>query len=436
MRAFLKQNIQFLLLVLSWVVADLIATELADVLVIITFILLKSKNRYLELILAFCVLLFLADNRHHHFDFATHTKDIILILISMFVLFDKKQFPVKSELFFPFAGFLVLSLVMVYRHPTPFVSFQKTISYILLFTIVPNYFVKLLNEDPKLFFRNFFFFFSFLLFIGLTMIFWKYKDVYYMGRFSGLLGNPNGAGSYCTVFSILLAVVLFHYPKLFSKSELWFIIIVIGLTVILSGSRNTIFSILIFLFFKRFYKISSFAGFFIVIVSALLFQIASQNLPDIISTFGLGKYFRVQHLNDGSGRLIAWKFGLAEIQKNFLLGRGFAYEEYYFFLNKEELSLEGHQGGIHNTYLATWMNTGLLGLILFLYGLFRTFFKAASNSYLAIPALFAILFSITFESWFVGSLNPFTIIALLIITTLLYKRPDGAEEEKNIVPLL
>lgn len=436
MKEFFNRNAQFILLMFSWYVAGFILTELAYVVVVLSFMLLKQKNRYEEIVIAFCLLLFMADNRHHIFTFAKDIKDVVLILLSLFVLFDKKQFPQKSHLFYPFTAFLALSLVMCYRHPTPFVSFQKTISYILLFSVVPNYFVKVLNENAAYFFRTFIIFFTMMLFIGLTMIVWKYNDVYYLGRYNGLLGNPNGAGSYCTVFSILVAVALFYFPNLFSKSELWFIIIVIGLTVILSSSRNAIFSILIFLFFLRFYKISPLVGFVIIIISALLFQILSQELPDIISALGLQKYFRLQHLNDGSGRLIAWNFGWQEIQHNFLFGRGFAYEEYFFFQNKEMLSDEGHQGGIHNTYLSIWMNTGLAGLILFLIGLLRSFIKAASNSYLAMPALFAILFSITFESWFVGSLNPFTIIALFIITSLQMKKTDVVPAEKNIVPVL
>ena len=436
MKVFLKQNAQFLLLVFSWIVAGHILKELADGLVILTFLLLKNKIRYAELVIAFCFLLFLGDNRHHEYDFARDTKDIVLILLSIFVLFDKKHFPQQSRLFYPFIAFLVLSLVMCYRHPTPFLSFQKTISYILLFTVIPNYFIKLLNENGARFFHTFFMFFGLVLFIGLTMIIWNNHDVFLAGRFNGLLGNPNGIGSYCTVFSILLAAALFHYPNFLSRSELYFVIAVVALSVIFSSSRNAIFSIMIFLFFRRFYKISSLIGFVIVIVSALLFQIVSQYLPTIISSLGLGSYFRVEHLDDGSGRLLAWKFGWDEIQSNFLFGRGFAYEEYYFFINKEMLSDLGHQGGIHNTYLSTWLNTGLVGLLFFIFGLTRSFFKAASNSYLALPALFAILFSIMFESWFVGSLNPFTILALFAITTLQHKKIDRAEKEKSPIPLL
>ena len=436
MKLFLKQNAQFIFLILTWIIAGFISDELASVIVLLSLMLLKSKNRYSELIIAFCLILFLADNRHHHFDFAREIKDIALVLVSAFVLFDKKQFPQKSRLFYPFTAFLLLSFIMCYRHPTPFLSLQKTISYLLMFAVVPNYFVKILNENAEAFFRNFILFFATLLFIGLTMIIWKNDEVYYNGRFNGLLGNPNGAGTYCVVFSILIASVLFHFPNLLSKTELFYIGLCIVITLILCSSRNAIFSILIFLFFKRFYKISSIIGFVIVIISVLLFQILSQYLPQIISSLGLGSYLRIKHLDDGSGRLIAWSFGWREIQNNFLFGRGFAYEEYFFDINKEALSEEGHQGGIHNAFLAVWMNTGLAGLILFLVAWFRIFFKAAANSYLAIPTLFTLLFANMFESWINASLSPYTIIALLIITTLQYKKTDGAASQENTVPVL
>ena len=100
-----------------------------------------------------------------------------------------------------------------------------------------------------------------------------------------------------------------------------------------------------------------------------------------------------------------------------------------------------HQGGVHNTYLAVWLNTGLIGLALFLYGFFRNFIGKALGNYLTMPAMFAIMFQITFEPWFQSSLNPFTSLALLVIVLLQYEQPLGAtqpvEEKQEVsVPVL
>jgi O-antigen ligase len=436
MRDFIKQNSQFLLLMLLWLVAGRILTELASVIVLITFILLKYKNRYMELIIAFCFLLLLSDNRHHQYNFAKETKDIVLIMLSIFALFDTRHFKIRSTFFYPFTAFLLLAFIMCYKHPTPFLAFQKTISYTLMFAVIPNYFTKVFSEDTQKFLRMFFFFFSLVLLLGLSMIVWDPKDAYLVGRFNGMLGNPNGVGTYCTVLSLFLGAALFHFPKLFSRNEMITVILAIAASVLLAGSRNAIFSILMYLFFRRFYRISYYYGFVIVIVAALGFQILSQYLPIIIINLGLGEYFRVEHLDDGSGRLIAWNYAWEEIRRNFLFGRGFSYDEFYFFQHREELSDMGHQGGVHNTYLSIWMNTGIAGLILFLAGMLRSFFKASANCYLALPALFAILFSISFESWFMGSLNPFTIVAIMSITLMSSKINQYEQEKENRIPVL
>ena len=63
------------------------------------------------------------------------------------------------------------------------------------------------------------------------------------------------------------------------------------------------------MFFARSYKISYWVGFLIVIVVAVLYQVINENLTYIITSLGLGTYLRVEHLNDGSGRLVAWTYG-------------------------------------------------------------------------------------------------------------------------------
>lgn len=436
MKGFIKENAQFIFLMFLWVVAGMLLTELAMGLVVVSIIILKLKNRYAELIIAFCYLLLLSDNRHDEYEFAQKTKDIALLMLSFFVLFDSKNFKVRSTFFYPFALFLLMAFVMVYKHPTPMLSFQKTLSYALMFAVIPNYFTRAFAEDPQRFLRMFFMFFTLVLFTGLSMIVWNNEDAYLVGRFNGMFGNPNGVGTYCTVFTLLLGAALFHFPKLFTRNELLTIIIVLALSVLFAGSRNAIFSILLFLFFRRFYKISYYYGFVIVIISALLFQIVTRMLPDIIVSLGLGEYFRVEHLDDGSGRLIAWNFAWEEIKNNMLFGRGFAYDEYFFFQHRDILSDLGHQGGVHNTYLSVWMNTGITGLALFMFGLLRSMFKASATCYLAIPALFAVLFSINFESWLMGSLNPFTIVLIMTITLMQIKVTTYEQEEKNRIPVL
>ena len=84
--------------------------------------------------------------------------------------------------------------------------------------------------------------------------------------------------------------------------------------------------------------------------------------------------------------------------------------------NFQLLSRMGHQGGVHNTYLTFWLDVGIVGLLIFLRSLFLIFIKAWKRTPLAPAILFSVLFSILYESWLAGSLNPYTILLLIILT--------------------
>lgn len=435
---YIKENGQFIFLMIVWTIAGVFLKESALVLVPLTFILLKRKGHYTEIFLGFLFILFLSDNRHHELDFAKLVKDISLVLLSAFVFLDRKNFEVRSGIFIPFAAFLVLSFILCARHPEPITSFQKILSYSLLLIFIPDYYMRQLNEDGESFMRHVVWAGIILLTIGFLLIFLKPDWPYLNGRYNGLLGNPNGIGTFCCLLTILIALARYHYPGIFSREQMLLFIAVIALSVIMSKSRNGMFSILMFLFFMRFYRMSYWAGFVIVISSAILFQLVNENLPVIVTNLGLGEFLRADQLEDGSGRTIAWAFAWHEIQKNFFFGLGFAYEEYLFFVNQGWLNMLNHQGGVHNTYLAIWLNTGLVGLALFMFGFFRNFIGKASNNYLAMPAMFAIMFQITFEPWFQSSLNPFTSLALLIIVLLQITKQEtdvvttGKTEENSV----
>ena len=152
-----------------------------------------------------------------------------------------------------------------------------------------------------------------------------------------------------------------------------------------------------------------------------MYQLISNNLADIITYLGLQDQFRIDTLENGSGRTIAWDFAWDQIQNDFFIGRGFSYTEYIFRINYEYLSMLGHQGAAHNSYLTFWLDTGLIGLVLYLFALITTFIKASFKSKFAFPVLYAVLFSNNYESWLTASLNPFTIQLLFILTLMFIK---------------
>src|SRR5690606_33947912 len=171
-----------------------------------------------------------------------------------------------------------------------------------------------------------------------------------------------------------------------------------------------------FLLFVRIFKFSPVLG-FIGFIGVLFFINSITDLTiSIIIELGLGDTFRIETLEEGSGRFLAWDFAWQRIQHYYFIGRGFGYDEHLMRSNFNYLSRLGHEGGVHNTYLILWLNTGLIGLAMFLRGFFLNFISAAKKTTIALPVMFTVMFSIMFEPWLAASLNPYTslfIIALI-----------------------
>jgi O-antigen ligase len=136
----------------------------------------------------------------------------------------------------------------------------------------------------------------------------------------------------------------------------------------------------------------------------------------LIDLLGLSNFYRIKDIEDGSGRLVAWAFAWEKIQLDWLFGKGFGYTPMVFGENFEILSLKGHQGNAHNSYLTFWLDTGIIGLVLMLGGFLRSFIIVSKASRLIIPFMLSVMFSMFFESWFTSALNPYTIQVIMIAT--------------------
>jgi O-antigen ligase len=295
-------------------------------------------------------------------------------------------------------------------------SLQKTVSYGLLLLVVPNYFLQTIRDEGKEGLRKFLWWITLLLLIGFVMRFVMPGYVTLAGRYTGLMGNPNGLGLFCLLFFIVVAVSGDVVKKLFSRREHIIIYGAIISSLVLCGSRNAIFTIVLFLFFRQFYKLSPFIGFIMFIAVLFVYQYISNNIEGIIYALDLQEYFRIETLRSGSGRLVAWEFGWSKIQEGVFSGGGIGYTEVLYKKNYEMLSIMGHQGNAHNSYITFWLDTGIVGVLSYVIGMIVTFLRSAGSIPGAIPAMYAILFSAFFESWLTASLKPLTIQAVIIMT--------------------
>ena len=63
------------------------------------------------------------------------------------------------------------------------------------------------------------------------------------------------------------------------------------------------------------------AGFAILVVALVAYELINQNIVAIVEALGLGHYLRAEAIEDGSGRLIAWKLFEANSITVFLRAR-------------------------------------------------------------------------------------------------------------------
>jgi O-antigen ligase len=415
---FLRDELQFLLLILLWVGVALYGGPLLFVVLPLSVFLMRSKELWAEMVFGFIIILVLSDMEKDVFSgmrVIKTAKNTYLLSLATILVIDQKKFLPSSSIFNIFLPFFAYSFLPILFSNTIFISIQKTISYTLMYLLIPNYILYNFRIHSWQFIKNLVWFLTTVLLTGLVLFYGS--DLGYVGgRFRGLFGNPNALGIFSFLVMVIATTVNINHRALFTTGQKMLIYAVTLLSIVLTGSRTSLLATAIFLVFQRFFSRSPFLGFISLLAAIGIGEAVSSNIEAIISALGLEEYLRVETLEGGSGRYFAWQFAWGHIQDYFVFGGGFANDEHIFGKWRRYLEMMGHQGGAHSTYLSMWLNVGIVGLLIFLRSLFLLFIKAAKIAPVSLAILFSVLFSITYESWLVGSLNPFTILFIIIMT--------------------
>ena len=428
MSDFILKNKEILVIFLIWFVAGSFNAFFGISVVVVSLFLFYKKLRIEDVLLSLFFLIILSDS--YLLSFAKQSKPLGVLLLTFFVFRKAKELP-KVKFIIPFLPFFIYTLFLLFLSPKVSVAAQKNIAYILIYLSVPIVLIYQVNKQGKNAILNFTRIAMIILAVGLAM---KYLNPYqahsHGGRLKGTFGNPNGLGMFC-FFSYALFVICKDYLKCnVSRIENIAFHALILLSLVWSGSRGSLFGLLIFLIAKPITKVSPFLPFIIFPIPILFFDEITVFAVEMIQDLGLQKVLRVssiEELKTGSGRAVAREFAWKEIQNAFYFGRGWRYDEIWIYGPiQQTLNLLNHQGGVHNSYLILWLNTGLVGIILFFSALIYTVAQAAKKSNLAIPIFFGAMFIANFEPWLVGSLNPYTIQFVMCLTIFIYL-PKGDE---------
>lgn len=386
----------------------------------ISVLLMRRREMWQEILFGFllCAVLSDMDPKIHQIAVMKTAKYAYIVALTIIVFMDQQRMQPMARVFGIFLPFFVYAFLPIIASPVPVLAIQKTISYASIFLVIPNLVLYNFRRSGWPFFRNLVWFLVFLLvaqqFIRFLGPEWWYTIE---DRFRGIFGNPNGMALYCFLVFLLFSVVNYLRPELFSRMGKLFIYAVLIYYLITCGARTALMSTLMFVLFIQFFRISTFLGIISFIAFVGIGELLTSNLPAIITALGLQEYLRVETLADGSGRYVAWQYAWQMINEKgfFLFGGGFENEAIIMLKAYRMLSALGHQGGVHNTYLAFWMNTGIVGLLLYFRSFGLIFIKASKNTSISLAIMFAILFSILYESWLAGSLSPYTTLFLVIL---------------------
>lgn len=444
MTRFIRQYRIIIGLILFWVLCSAYAPPLTYVVLPLSVLLLRRREMWAEMLFGFLICLVLSDMHQDIRPMAVMktAKYTYIIVLALIFFSDQERFKPLARIFPLFLPFFVYAFFPIIRSVSPISSVEKTISYALLFLVVPNLVLFNFRKYGWEFFRDLVWFIVLILVSQqLLRVFappgWSIIDE----RFRGYFGNPNGLAIFVYLTFVLFVVVNQMRSDLFSKTSKLFIYALLIYYIITCGARTSLMSTLMFLLFIQFFRVSTFLGIISFVAFIGIGEVISSNLPTIISAFGLQEYLRVDTIADGSGRYMAWNYAWQQINEKgfFFFGGGFDNEYWLMYEARHYLSKLGHQGGVHNSYLAFWLNTGIVGLFLYLRGFVLVFIKATKETPVAMAIMFSVLFSILYESWLAGSLNPYTILLLIILTIVSEEEilgsaklaaPDEEQEEQ------
>ena len=426
----LRENSLFYFMAIVWLIVGIALGNLAIPVITLFILYLLQKEMYIELLLGFLFILAIANSREPALQFAKPLREVYLILL-LVPFFLSSKIRIELNIVKYFVPFFLVGLGTLFISVDPQIAFLKLLSYFIILLVVPVYVKYLYDEYGDFFLKHLFYFFVVILSCGFVIHFINPDVTTLSGRFRGVFGNPNGLSTFVLLSAVLMEIIRYFKPGLFTNSERYFFLILAAVALLMSGSRTGLFSLLLFYVLIYLFNYSRILGFTFVITAGFAYQLILLYLPEIVYMLNLQDHLRIDNLEAAGGRIVAFEFAWYHVQNSFWFGHGFAYNEYLFSRFSAMLSALGHQGGTHNAYLSMWLDTGLIGLTLFAGAWGILFWKGSKMGTIALPFAIVIAFSSFFEGWLASSLNHVTIIMVLnisLLTILGYELNDYSDE--------
>src|SRR5690606_36977043 len=157
-------------------------------------VLLRRVDRWQDILFGFIMCLVLSDNLRGIPGMAVvkSAKATYILALTLILFVDQARMQPMARVFSIFLPFFVYAFFPILASEVPLTAIEKTLSYALLFLVVPNYVLYNFRRSGWSFFRNLVWFLVFVLLSQLLLpILGNANEFYMVGRFNGYFGNPN-----------------------------------------------------------------------------------------------------------------------------------------------------------------------------------------------------------------------------------------------------
>ena len=155
---YVKSNVSFIAILIVWLLVGIYSAPLSYGLIPLTVIIFKRRDYYAEILIGFFFILMISDSRVKSLAFSVDVKNIYILLLAVFVLFDRKNFTPFQNFHQKYIPFFLVALFCIIYSPYAGTSFSKVLSYFLIILVVPNFVHKAYSVKGVQFFRELIFF--------------------------------------------------------------------------------------------------------------------------------------------------------------------------------------------------------------------------------------------------------------------------------------
>ncbi|MEY4293064.1 MAG: hypothetical protein RIQ61_1462 [Bacteroidota bacterium] len=382
---------------------------------------LNLRNQLFYLLGIFLLIFIMGDNYKGAFFFFQNLRFLVLGL-SLVLLFKYQLFQNNpGNVFIPFTIYaFVVSMAL---SPIGLGSVLRSLGFWLV-AITLFKLIQLFSANARVYTVSFIISILFLFcIVQLSLYFFPvYQDSFLVGRFKGLMANPNGLGLLSLLCYSLIVFFRDYETSFFPRNFLYFLQLTFLFFIVVSGSRTALISVLSFEFLLR-VRTSP----LVLIISLVVFVgmnvfLSISTSLDFLSSFGLSNTLRTESIATGSGRLEVWQVAYNTFIKDPWIGKGMGYDDYFIdsYSNKFIGENKSRQwNGIWNSYLSMGLNVGLLGMGLYGYAWYRMY-QLSSYTVFRFAFLGLCLASAVTESWMAASMNAFMPFVFLIWAFQIY----------------